>query len=85
MRFLAVLLLAGCAVNPQPFKGPNGRQAYFMECSGSGRTLHECFTKAADLCPSGYEVVNRSTGTVGVGSGMGAIAVPVESLAVECR
>lgn len=82
---LVVLLLAGCAVQPKPFSGPNGRPAYWMECSGEGKTLHDCLVKAGEVCPRGYDVVAQSSGPAGaMAGGYGAIGAR-ESLAVECR
>jgi hypothetical protein len=86
MRYLVVLLvLSGCAVQPKPFSGPNGRQAYAMECSGEGRTMHDCLVKAGDLCQRGYDVVTQSSGPSGaIVGGYGAVGAR-ESLAIECR
>ena len=71
MRFIVPVLassaLAGCAsINPVPFKGPNGHPAFAMECSGMGRTLEACYQKAGEVCPSGYRIVDRTSGVVGV-------------------
>lgn len=81
------VLLASCAsIEPQQFVGPNGRTAFSMRCSGMGRTLDACYQKAGEICPSGYSIIDRASGTVAVpASGGGFIAAPQHNLAVECK
>jgi hypothetical protein len=81
MRYFAMLLLilSGCAVQPKPFTGPDGRQAYAMRC---GSHLDRCYEKAGQLCPSGgYDVIDRATGTIMSGN----VAAPSHTLAIQCR
>ena len=79
------MLLVGCAIKPVPFTGPNGRQAYMMECGGVERPLVKCYQAAASLCPSGYALVDqRSTSTVG-GYGGTVGTSTRHTLAVECK
>lgn len=85
MRYLVVLLLAGCAVQPKPFNGPGGKPAYSMNCSGSGRTLTACYEKAGELCPNGYNVIGQSTGVVGLPAYGGTLMAPQRELAIECK
>ena len=84
---LGALALAGCAgIEPKPFVGPNGKTAYFMHCSGMGRTLEACYQKAGEICPGGYTIVNSTSGTVAVPiSGGGVVATPDYGLAIECK
>ena len=58
---VASLTLVACAssITPVPFKGPNGRQAYTMRCSGKGRTIEMCNRKASAVCPHGYDIVEE--------------------------
>ena len=78
---LAVLLTA-CAA-PTQFKGPNGRTAYALDCHSS---LPRCYKTVAELCPSGYDVINTSTGMIVVPLATGgSVGAPTHSLAVECR
>ena len=81
------LLLTSCAsIDPTPFKGPNGGTAYAMKCSGFGRTLDACYQKAGEVCPSGYTIIDRASGTVAVPTkGGGIMAAPSHHLAIECR
>jgi hypothetical protein len=82
-----ILSAVGCAeVSPQPMSGPDGRQAYSMRCSGFGRTLEACYAKAGEICPNGYEVVDRATGTVAVPTATGSLmAAPQQSLVIQCK
>lgn len=59
---VVLVALAGCAIAPQQVRGPDGKTAYAMRCSGAGRTLEACYEKAGDVCPTGYSVVDRSSG-----------------------
>lgn len=78
--------LSGCAsIDPVPFNGPNGKKAYSMRCSGMGRSLEACYQKAGEICPSGYSIVDRSTGTVGVPTSGGMMIAPQNTLAIECK
>lgn len=84
---VALLLLTSCAsIEPQKFNGPNGRTAYSMKCSGMGRTLDACYQKAGEICPVGYDIVDRTSGTVGYGTGGGKFMFAQQhNLAIECK
>jgi hypothetical protein len=89
MRFLNIsilLLLASCAsIQPQEFKGPNGKTAYSMVCSGMGRTLDECYKKAGEICPGGYNIIDRASGIVAVPVGGRLVPATQHNLAIECK
>src|SRR2546428_7510503 len=87
VALVAVLLLVSCAsIDPQEFRGPSGKTAYSMRCSGMGRTLDACYKKAGEVCPSGYTIVDRASGTIAVPvTGGGMIAAPQHNLAIECK
>jgi len=89
MRFLAAIfltVLTACAsITPQSIRGPNGRQAFAMKCSGMGRTLEACYAKAGELCSSGYTIVDRASGTVAVPVNGGVMAAPTNTLVIECN
>lgn len=82
-----LLLLSACAnIEPQYFRGPNGKSAYTMQCSGMGRTLSACYQKAGEVCPMGYTVVDRATGIIAMPAyGGGTMAAPKHTLAIECK
>lgn len=78
--------LTACAnVNPEHFRGPSGRDAYTMRCSQMGRTWAKCYTKAGELCPKGYNIIDQQPGMLTVPYGGSIIAVPKQTLVVECR
>lgn len=80
---LTPVLLAACvAVAPERFTGPNGHAAYYMKCSGMGRTLSQCYQKAGELCPRGYVVVGQESTAVMTGYDSSAVS---RSLTVECK
>jgi len=76
-----VLLVSCAAVKPVEFKGPNGKTAYSMKCSGMGRTLDDCYKKAGELCPDGYSILSQASSVIGSGD----IVVPQYHLAIECK
>jgi hypothetical protein len=81
-----VVLAACAAIEPQQFVGPNSKTAYSMKCSGMGRTLDACYKKAGEICPGGYNIIDRATGTIGVPmQGGGTIMTPEYNLAIECK
>jgi hypothetical protein len=77
----ACFFLASC-VQTQAFRGPNGNTAYSMRC---GANLSACYEKAGELCPKGYNIIDRATGVAAVPSGTSFIAAPQHSLAIECK
>lgn len=84
---LAVSVLAGCAasVNPEPFVGPSGDDAYSMKCSGMGRDWDDCLRTAGELCPDGYSVVGQNSEAIGVPFQDGMLIAPKRNLSVECK
>ena len=78
--------LTACAeVNPEHFRGPSGKDAYTMRCSGFGRTWAKCYTKAGEICPNGYNIVSQHSGTIAIPYGGSIIAAPKQTLVVECK
>lgn len=87
LAICAALLAAGCATNSgEAIVGPDGRPAYAMKCSGKMRSMEKCFRDAAELCPTGYDIVSQETGAVGVpASGGGMMVAPSRSMLIQCR
>lgn len=56
LLLLFVVVLAGCASAKQ-VKGPNGEDAYLVECGNAVKD--KCTAKAAELCPNGYNLLER--------------------------
>ena len=84
---LATNALAACAsIQPIQMRGPKGRVAYSMTCSGMGRTIEACFAKAGEICPNGYDIVDRVSGLSAVPAPNGGIIAGTQhSLIVECK
>jgi len=86
LAVVPLLLTACAAIEPQQFVGPNSKTAYSMRCSGMGRTLDACYKKAGEVCPGGYSIIDRATGTVGVPMmNGGTMMAPQHSIAIECK
>lgn len=83
---LVCVTIGGCmSISPEQFSGPNGRAAYSMKCSGFGRNVNACFKTAGELCPHGYDIVDRSSGTQAMMFRGTLMAAPKEQLAIECK
>lgn len=83
---LMAVFLASCAsIEPKQFVGPNGGTAYSMRCSGMGRTLDACYQKAGVVCPNGYTIIDRASGTIAVPINGSIMAAPQHNLAIECK
>lgn len=83
---IGVAALAGCmSIDPVPFRGPDGKQAYSMKCSGMGRSLDACYQKAGEVCPSGYNIVDRPSGTVGFMNQGTMMMAPANGLVIQCK
>jgi hypothetical protein len=75
------LLVTGC-VDVTSAAGANGRTVYTIDCGGESRG---CFDKAGDLCPGGYYLIERESGSNEVRYTAGIIAAPYTKIAIECR
>jgi len=54
LLLMYLVVLAGCASAKQ-VKGPNGETAHQVKCGKAVK--NKCTEKAAELCPSGYSVL----------------------------
>lgn len=80
--WVALLVALSACVAVDSFKGPNGRDAYSMQC---GNDSGACYRRAGEVCPSGYDILNQQTGTAAVPVQGGIFAVPQYSLQIECK
>jgi len=46
---------------------PGGETGYAVSC-GNSRSWEKCFSRASELCGSGYEIVSRTTENEGLNS-----------------
>lgn len=55
-----VIIVSGCATSSKTY-GPDGREAFSIDCSGLGGTWGACLTKAGDLCGAkGYDLLTSA-------------------------
>lgn len=86
---VVAVLAGGCASGSQTY-GPDGKQAFAINCSGMARNWGMCYEKAGELCGTrGYEVINQS-GDQGAGAsitpsgGFGGSVIS-RSLLIKCK
>lgn len=75
------MLVTGC-VDVTTTAGTDGRPTYTIDCDGEP---DGCFTKAGELCPRGYYLLDRKAGTSEVPYTAGVIAAPHTRLLIECK
>lgn len=57
---LVTIMLAACASKySKRYTGPNGRSAYYVECSG---VKENCYPAANERCPAGYKITKLESG-----------------------
>jgi len=89
-RLLLIILvvLAGCA-SVKKVKGPNGEEAYLVQCGKAATSA--CTSKANDLCPHGYNLVDRNSDLYDELTKVGNIgkleikADTTETLLIQCK
>ena len=64
MRYLLVLLLAGCAI-ASPTYDEKGEKVVNISCNGAAVPMSVCYNKANEVCPSGYFLIARNGQPVG--------------------
>jgi hypothetical protein len=57
---LLSLALSACAVTATRIHGNDGTAYPYIECDGFWRTLADCYAKANEVCPAGYEIDNQA-------------------------
>jgi hypothetical protein len=87
--FAICALLVGCATSRQTF-GPDGRQAFSLNCSGLALSWGACYEKAGAICGArGYDVVsvNGDSGAIVTASPQQAFgsSVITRSMVVSCK
>lgn len=83
--FVLAFVVSCASIEPMQFVGPNGKTAYSMRCSGMGKTLDACYKKAGEICPNGYNIIDRSSNTVAVPVNGSFMAAPQHNIAIECK
>jgi hypothetical protein len=60
MAVLLALGLSSCAITATPIHGNDGGAYTYIQCDGFWRTLDDCYVKANEVCPGGYEIANEA-------------------------
>ena len=60
VNVLALLGLAGCTTS-RPLTLPSGAQGQAISCGGKFNSIADCYAKAGELCPAGYDVADAET------------------------
>ena len=85
----ASLTMSGCAVSRQVVM-PSGQHGYTINCSGAAMTWANCYEKAGDTCPQGYDVAEKSDehgGPVVAANRYGLFGAPVmdRTMLIQCK
>lgn len=91
-KLLCVLLavcLTGCAVAHKTVT-PDGRQGISINCSGSAMAWNQCYEKAGEQCPHGYDVLSKdgdggNATAAGGGGFFGAGVSNTRSMLIACK
>jgi hypothetical protein len=84
-----VLGLTGCAVAHKTVM-PDGRQGLSINCSGSAMAWNQCYEKAGEQCPHGYDVISKDgDGGNAVAGGNGSFwaagSANTRSMLIACK
>jgi hypothetical protein len=82
-QFLSAAILT--SASPETITGPNGKTAYTLSCSGTGKEWDDCYQEAETLCPDGYNIIKRSTGVYAAPVNGKSTLAPSKKLVVECK
>jgi hypothetical protein len=83
------IAMSGCAYAGKTF-GPDGQQAFNIDCSGSLLNWGSCYQKAGKKCGSnGYEILektgDKSLSAGGSGGSWGIGALTTRTILVACK
>jgi hypothetical protein len=77
---VGLALLAAC-VQVHEVKGPDGKTALALKCGDATK----CYQKAGELCPDGYDFVDKNNANVVGGANGYVYGGSVTTLLVECK
>lgn len=89
IAILVAVGLTGCAAAHKTVM-PDGRAGLSINCSGAAMSWNQCYEKAGDKCPNGYDIISKDgdggNGMAG-GSGRGFFGASGSSRAmmVACK
>jgi hypothetical protein len=92
MRIVLTCLVApsltGC-VTARPLTLPGGQQGQVISCPGMVRSMADCYEKAGEACPAGYDIIDASGEShpmvVANGGSLFAGSMVNRSLMVRCH
>ncbi|PPC92991.1 MAG: hypothetical protein CTY33_09885 [Methylotenera sp.] len=64
---MAIVNLVGCATSSKMY-GPSGEEMYDISCPGLAVPMSACYEKALKVCPQGYFLASRDTGSGSIGT-----------------
>lgn len=64
---VATISLGGCATSSKMY-GPSGEEMYDISCPGIAVPMSACYEKALKVCPQGYYLSSRDTGSGSIGT-----------------
>ena len=80
LLILATLTITGCTTTPpEKIVTPDGNEGYSIKC---GAGPDNCYTIAGELCPDGYNVIDRSNNASTASTGD---TYPMYSMGIECK
>ena len=82
-QFLFTYSLA--SIIPKTLTESNGKAAYTLDCSGTGKDWSDCFQEAENLCPDGFSYTKKSLGVVATPVNRRSYIAPSKELVIECR
>lgn len=85
---VSCIALAGCSV-ARPMTLPNGAQGMLIGCNGIYLSMSDCYLKAGQTCPRGYDIIGVNGEAVpmiavSAGSAVGTSIVS-RSLMIRCH
>ena len=76
---IAALLVVGACTTAREMAVPGSAEGYMIGCGGIQHTMADCYAKAAETCPGGYDIVGATAESV-------PIINPYErTMMVKCR
>jgi hypothetical protein len=83
LYLIAAIALTGCVapVRVTHVSGPDGAPAVVLSCHHEAN----CYERAGELCPAGYDTLNETSGFAIVPTAYGPVGASRESLLIRCK
>ena len=73
------------SIIPKALTESNGKAAYTLDCSGTGKDWSDCFQEAENLCPDGFSYTKKSLGVISTQINGRSYIAPSKKLVIECK